>query len=302
VEGEKPPHPFHLFVVEPRMGRKSCGRTKEAEQHNAGRGSEIDGGPHYSITREKGGSSMSKYALNLDFSSYDGLNNLALLAHREYNLGNEGDWFGEFRGGLYGFYSRLDGVTRHFAQAHDGVPSGKIYAECEYHLASIFFHMDSALECLAFAINALGWAVDPDGFRNVTDAKAIRQISSLDILGKTKPPRTGYPKIFPTVQKTWLSREELIVQVRDLHDVSKHRKTIVLGGQGKSVPPNNLVRMAEIPLKDTPKLPSVQRRCRVNAKGELLENLVPEFAAFINTTGSAAIRDAQANIKLKPKE
>ena len=59
--------------------------------------------------------------------------------------------------------------------------------------------------------------------------------------------------------------------------------------------------MAEIILKDDPKLPSVHRTPKAVRQGELLEDLVPSFAALINITGTAALTDAQANVPLKEK-
>ena len=180
--------------------------------------------------------------------------------------------------------------------------------------------MDSALECLIFALNSLGWVVTPAGFRDVTDAKALKRISPLDILGdatKTPPiaPLAGYQTVFPTIQGAWQNEAQLIAQVRDLHDVSKHRRTIFVGGQARFDPPDGFFEalglpedagrraplwpMAEIILKDDPKLPAVHRTPRAVRQGELLEDLVPSFAALIKTTGTSALGDAQANVPLK---
>ena len=99
-------------------------------------------------------------------------------------------------------------------------------------MASIPFQVDSALECLTFALNALGWAAMPSGFWDVTDGRALRCISPLDILGTPRrDPKPGYTTIFPSLQTLWQSQGRLIGQIRDLHDVSKHRQTIYVGGQ-----------------------------------------------------------------------
>ena len=110
----------------------------------------------------------------------------------------------------------------------------------------------------------------------------------------------------------WQNEAQLIAQVRNLHDVSKHRRTIFMGGQTRSDPPDGffdalglpedsgrrapLWPMAEIILKDDPKLPTVHRTAKAVRQGELLEDLVPSFAALIKTTGTAALRDARANV------
>ncbi len=264
--------------------------------------------------------SMPEFSVQFDLAPFEALDQLALLARQDYNLGGAGDWFGEFRGGLYGFYARLYGVQRHYLEVHAWLPRARIPTDTEYHLSSILFQMDSALECLIFALNSLGWVVMPAGFRDVTDAKALKRISPLDILGdatKTPPiaPLAGYQTVFPTIQGAWQNEAQLIAQVRDLHDVSKHRRTIFVGGQARFDPPDGFFEalglpedagrraplwpMAEIILKDDPKLPAVHRTPRAVRQGELLEDLVPSFAALIKTTGTAALGDAQVNVPLK---
>ena len=183
--------------------------------------------------------------------------------------------------------------------------------------------MDSALECFTFALNAMGWVVMPSGFRRVTDAKELKWIKPADILGDTRTtpptqPRAGYQAVFPTVQRTWLNELQLIDRIRDLHDVSKHRQSIFVGGQLRLDPPDGfyeafgfpedsrhrdllLTPMAEILLKDDPKLPAIRRTPKAARQGELLEDLVPSFAILIKATGMAALGDAQTNVPLKEK-
>lgn len=266
---------------------------------------------------------MPDFSVQFDLSPFEALDQLALLARQDYNLGGAGDWFGEFRGGLYGFYARLYGVQRHYYEVHAWLPHVRIPADTEYHLSSILFQMDSALECLTFALNAFGWIVMPAGFRDVTDAKALKRISPLDILGdatKTPPitPLAGFQAIFPTIQGTWNNEAQLIAQIRELHDVSKHRRTIFVGGRARLDPPDGFFEalglpeeasrraplwpMAEIILKDDPKLPAIHRTPRAVRQGELLEDLVPSFATLIKTTGVATLADAQAKVPLKEKQ
>lgn len=264
--------------------------------------------------------SMNDFSVEFDLAPFGALDQLALLARQDYNLGGDGDWFGEFRGGLYGFYSRLYGIQRHYVEVHEWLPRVRIPTENEYHLAAILFQMDSALECLVFALNALGWVVMPSGFHDLTATTSQKRITPRDILGdviKTPPllPLAGYKQVFPTVQEVWKGEASLIAQLRDLHDVSKHRRTIFVGGQLRMDPPNGFFEalglteddgrrslfwpMAQIILMDNPKLPWVRRTPSSVRPGELLEDLVPSFAALIGSTGSAAISDARANVPLK---
>jgi hypothetical protein len=261
--------------------------------------------------------------VQFDSTPFESLDQLSLLARQDYNLGGAGDWFGDFRGGLHGLYARLYGVQLHYSEVHAWLPRARIPTDTEYHLASILFQMDSALECLAFALNALGWAVLPGGFRDVTDAKKLKQINPLDILGdpaRIPPlaPQPGYAQLFPTLQGVWQAQARLIAQIRDLHDVSKHRRTVFVGGQARLDPPAGFYEalgipedpsrrallwpMAEIILMHDPKLPAVQRTPKPVEQGELLEDLVPSFAELINHSAAAALADAQANLPLKEKQ
>jgi hypothetical protein len=119
---------------------------------------------------------MIDFDLPFDLSNYKYLDQFALLACQSYNLGNSNDWFGNFRGGLYGFYARIYGLITHYKTVHAWLSSPRVPMEIEYHLASIFFSMDSAIECLTFAINALGFAAAPRAFRDVSNEKALKQI------------------------------------------------------------------------------------------------------------------------------
>ena len=267
--------------------------------------------------------SLPEFSVQFDLAAFEALDQLALLACQDYNLGDAGDWFGEFRGGLYGFYARLYGVQHHYLDVHAWIPRVRIPTETEYHLASILFQMDSALECLTFALNALGWVVISTGFREVTDAKALKRIGPLDILGdptKIPPvaPMAGYKQVFPTIQGAWQSESQLIAQIRDLHDVSKHRRTIFVGGKARTDPPEGFYEslglpeaaarrallwpMAEIILQDDPKSPSHHRTPKAVRCRQLLEDLVPSFAALIRTSGTATLKDAQMSVPLKERK
>ena len=127
---------------------------------------------------------MTSYVLTFDSTAWDELDEFALLACQDYNFGNASDWFGCFRGGFYGMRSRLRAIQQHYFKVHAWLPVPRILADAEYHLATALFHMDSAVECMTFALNALGNSVAPGAFRDVTDDKALRRILPVDILGK----------------------------------------------------------------------------------------------------------------------
>jgi len=256
--------------------------------------------------------SDADFLLTIDLSPFRALDDFALLACQGYNLGNDPDWFGSFRGGLYGMYARIDALVRHFYQVHSWAPIPRFPQDAEYHLASAFFAMDSSFECFTFALNALGCAANAGEFQSITDHRALKAIKPDNIVGAT--PRPGYAKYFPSVQALWMSRKELIGTVIDQHDVSKHRSSIFRGGKVRVDPPVGLLEalglqddprrfaiapMEQIILIADPKKPPATRGPVPLSEQLSFELLVHEFAKLIESTGSEALKDAKANIALK---
>ena len=254
---------------------------------------------------------MPDYTVQFEMSPFLALDQLASLAMRVDDFGNRGNWFNEFRGGLSGFYARLHGIEAHYAELHAWRPRRLWPVHTEYHLTSIFFHMDSAVECLTFTLNALGWAVDPDGFRDVTKHKSgLREVCPNDVISAKRP---GYAIVFPRVQALWQSHTSMLTTIVDLHDVSKHREAIFVSSRARTDAPDGFFEslgttmeadplflpFAEILLKHEPKVPAAQRGPVPVEKKQLLEELVPEFARLVNRSGHAAVEDARANIPLK---
>lgn len=256
----------------------------------------------------------------VDFHLFHELDEFALLACQSNNLGNETDWFGSFRGGLYGFYARFHGLTEHFRLLHEWIPP-RLHTpvDTEYHLASVFFNMDSAVECLTFALNALGFAAQPNGFRDVTDGQSLSKIKLRDILGNAAAntaiePLEGYAQIFPTLQSYWVENRQLLSRIIELHDVSKHRETIYTGGRLRSDSPPGFFKALgvrdndkekilyhpheEIILKDKPKNPRGKRIPIERKDFETLEELVPNFQGFLQNSGELALSDSRKNISI----
>jgi len=232
----------------------------------------------------------------------------ALLADQDYNYGNTNDWFGYFRGGLYGFYARLKGCMLHYDALHVWLPQPQSPTYTESHLASFFFNADSALECLTFAINALGNCIDPAAFVDVSNDDSLRKINPENIIGAPtkKPPLPGYAKYFPTFQDHWVKNHSLIETIMDHHDVSKHRQTIYRGGRLRLDPPPGYPAdfgpHAEIILQGDPRVHH-SRQPTASASGHtLLEQLAPDYCDFINTAVKLALADARTNIPLKVQQ
>jgi len=262
---------------------------------------------------------MRKYELSLELSNYGLIDEFALLACQDYNFGNKGEWFSAFRGGLYGFHSRLHGFITHYNTVHAWIPTPREPSEMEHHLASMFFCMDSAIECLTFAVNALGYASMPNLFRDITSERALRQISPKDVLGNLliSPPHeplSGYKTLFPVFQACWYSKRELLLIIIEQHDVSKHRETIFVGGMARLDPPIGFYEslgikddavaeslfqpMAEIILQKDPKSVRIGRIPQTTSDSILLEDIANEFCEFIKLSGEKLLLDATNNIKL----
>ncbi len=262
---------------------------------------------------------MTNSVFTCDSSVWDELDQFALLACQDYNFGNASDWFGCFRGGIFGMTSRLRAIQRHYFEVHAWLPVPRIFADAEYHLATAFFHMDSAVECMTFALNALGNSVAPGAFRDVTDDRALRRISPIDILGDAgRMPLPGYGTYFPRLQAYLQAHAPLIRQVMEQHDVSKHREMIFHGGKARMDPPpgffealglapndeNRLIfsPMEEIILDPNPKTPKAGR-APIPADSVLrFEELAQTLGRILSESAPKALADAKATIRLPVSE
>jgi len=255
-----------------------------------------------------------QYTLNIDLAPYGELDQFALLARQDYNLGNRGGWFLNFRQSLGGLYARLFGLKRHHAEVHNWLPFERTHREREYHASSILFNMDSATECLTFALNALGYAASPDEFLSVTDEKQLRQIKPKNIYGTGSQAVEGYKTYFPQLKAYWEASQNLMEAIADQHDVSKHRSTIDRGGKHRLDPPPGFFEnlgiendpgerlrfspMEEIILPTEPKKPLSQQHLSQSKDFVKLEELVQRFCPFVTQSGEKALLDAETNIKL----
>lgn len=262
---------------------------------------------------------MSKdYLLKFDLSSYNALDGFALLADQHYNLGDKGDWFGQFRGGLYGLYARLLGVQIHYLRVHSWEFGIRSPSETEYHVSSILFNMDSAIECMVFALNALGYIADSSNFLNAANERDLSKVAPYNILGRPPTYATGfvrgYDDYFPLLKSCWRDNLDLIRTISEQHDVSKHRSTIYQGGRARNDPPPGFFEklgigddkvkqslftpMEEIILSPEPKTPWRQRKHRDYESTHKLEELAERFCTFINLSGTKALEDAKGKITL----
>lgn len=272
-----------------------------------------------------------QYSPQPDFSIYGRLESFGRRAANKDNLGNKGEWLNHFIWALDGLRARLLGVLLHYRHIHSwdlvalpGIPVHElemhVYRMTEYHLSTILFHMDSTLECMVFALNALGYAIDSTQFRDVTKASELRRIFPSNIIGK--PPGyangvvAGYTSYFPSLSTHWRQNRELILMISEQHDVSKHRSATFEGGRRRDDQPADLFHQlgiendrakqmcispfAEILLISEPKIPWRQRKSVPYKEIKKLEDVAGTFFQFMNATGLKALGDASSTIKLKP--
>ncbi len=158
----------------------------------------------------------NNFILRFDLRPYDELDKFALLADQGYNLGDKGDWFLHFRKGLEGLNARLFGVRIHYHEVHAWtIPKSPLVVE--YHLSSILFNMDSAIECMVYTLNALGYIASSTQFLDINDDKKLRGISPYNILGK--PPDfkkgfvLGYDNYFPSLKSYCQENRDLLLKI-----------------------------------------------------------------------------------------
>jgi hypothetical protein len=259
------------------------------------------------------------FNLTFDPQSFAELDAFATLAARDTNYGDKTHWELEYRGGHTGLYYRMKAVVRHYYELHAWLPIARHPVDVEYHLSSILFGMDSAIECCTFMLSALGHGVAPTKFRDVSDSRSVAQIRPRDILGdlrRTPPiaPQAGFREFFPSVVELWQAKAALIALIMDNHDVSKHRQAVFRGGQYRNdAPPgffaaagaddDAVLRLFYTPIAETilfrdPKVPSNERTPTPLEDVVYLEDIVPEFTAFLISTGTRALADARLRIAI----
>lgn len=238
------------------------------------------------------------------------LDALSLLSCQDYNLGNRGNWFFSFRAGFDGFYSRMMSLEEHRRLVYEWHPKALLPWH-ERHVAIILFCMDSAFECLVFALNALGQARHPSGFRSVEDEVALRRISPRDITGS--PPLPGWVELFPQFQRHCTMHTTLFTIIADNHDVTKHRQGVFPEGKVRMDPPPGfyerlglpethplrilIAPMQEILIPLHPKLPLEDQPSDL-ADFTRLEQVIEDFRQFINEAVCLANKDAHVTLQL----
>jgi hypothetical protein len=105
----------------------------------------------------------------------------------------------------------------------------------ESYAGTLFFAMDSSLECFAHALNALGYLLSPAEFLDITADGKLRRITPVKVFD---PPSredadhsvySGSLKWFPRICGHWSANRSLLAQIIEYHDATKHRHSVVVG-------------------------------------------------------------------------
>lgn len=262
----------------------------------------------------------TSFELVYDKVPYWQWDHFGLTACQRDNYGNNPNWFYPFRGGLNGFHTRMEGAKYHYRMLHEWLPQPRWPQEFEYHLSSFFFNADSAVECLAFALNALGYAAFREEFLSISDEASLRRIrpqlllSDLPVLGRSHAQPTGFSRVFSNTCALWRSRLSLLQQIFEQHDVSKHRHMIYVGGSGRTEDApegfweglniseserSRFYPMREVILGNDLKKPLEQRHGQQPEEFVYLENIAPDFFRFASDSGLTILADSVTNIPIQ---
>lgn len=204
-------------------------------------------------------------------------------------IGDFDDWLGVYRDGLRGMFARLIAVDRQYVALHnyqlhvtDNENPNWWAIECECCTGLILFGMDSMLECLVFALNAVGYAKSKTDFRNITDAKALKRICIIDVYDLPQAGArevAGYRKFMPRFVKCWENWNPLIARIADYHSVSKHRSATATGGHYR-----------QLYMRANPLLPGL----KTSDTSFTVQTLTQDFQKFVDELLPIALEDVAA--------
>ncbi len=110
----------------------------------------------------------------------------------------------------------------------------------ESYAGTLFFAMDSSLECFAHAVNALGYLLRPAEFLDITADERLRWITPAKLF---EPPANGNAahsayaaclKCFPRICGHWTANRPFLAKIIEYHDATKHRHSVVIGQASES--------------------------------------------------------------------
>lgn len=124
------------------------------------------------------------------------------------------------RGGVDGDIVRL---TKHL---HADPPIAHVLVEA--YVGAFLFGAWSTIETLVFATNAIGVALDPTGFDSLETTTSLRRVAPSRV---TKEHAAAYQRWLPRFTAAFASRLQLVNDLREHHNASKHRHATFGGGR-----------------------------------------------------------------------
>lgn len=169
-------------------------------------------------------------------SAYHCLRTMARII--ETSHGDQDGWRIIFDEGMRGFAARISTVMESSRSLDEpfSVPAERCSPEqwavdSDSRIGEIFFGMDSALECLVFALNAIGYLKSSGDFCDIKTVNGLKQVKPQNVDSRNSNdrtnPRPGYARFFPRIVAHWSANYALIASIMEYHDVSKHRSCIV---------------------------------------------------------------------------
>lgn len=217
-------------------------------------------------------------------------------------FGNRGYWITYFIRAIDGIKARIFGLKNHYDNLQS-IDKGVIlnglksydFIELDHHLSDILYNMDSAIECLVFALNAIGYGVmDSINFISIEDEKKLKKIKPDNIFIDNN--NLHYIKYFPSLTNYWLeipdykyhvTPKQLWESIRDNHDVSKHRSRLchmVTGSDNET----------DILLDQYPKKPLIEEvEFEPDRYPWSLIDHLNEFVPFFNKSVNLVIQDIE---------
>lgn len=248
------------------------------------------------------------FELPINFALFHELDRTARETAKPANFGDRVHWELQWASALLAVRSRCFAVERRYEELHGWVPRLGCIEETETHVATILFSMDSAIECFAFGLNAVGNGIAPKGFLDCTSRNALRSVKPAIVIGeKGTKPAPGFAAVFPSLQAHWIAERAFLSQLADCHDVSKHRCCAGLAGRFRSdAPPGffeslglsptsperaHFMPRAEVLLDADPKTPWSPAKSPRREDCIVLETLCLQFRSFIETSATLATAD-----------
>lgn len=165
-------------------------------------------------------------------------------------------------GALGGGASRsITEVTRH---VYPDAPNALVMMEA--YVSGFLFAAWSTFETTAFAVNALGYALEPQSFADLRSSKRLRGVSPSNVRGNARV-TVLFPAYTAALDRRWTDIERL----DDHHSASKHRHATLMGATFPLSTVGTLEALSDITAAPQEvRLPAQPRVARAERQGHVL--------------------------------